>query len=102
LFLPSGLRSPGVEANVGGGAVRDLRAGGGLLRRRVRRADHVVGGAVLAGGPLGAVAANARGARMAVPPSAATAPAPADPMMNLRRVNPGFPADSALNDSVTS
>jgi hypothetical protein len=27
---------------------------------------------------------------------------PADPMMNLRRVNPGFPADSAFNDSVTS
>ncbi|MGA9834440.1 MAG: hypothetical protein WBQ71_25255 [Trebonia sp.] len=61
----------------------------------------VVGsGSVLAGGPLGAVAANARGARMVVPPSAATAPA--DPMMNLRRVNPAFPADSALNDSVTS
>ena len=36
----------------------------------------VVGsGSVLAGGPLGAVAANPRGARMAVPPSAATAPA---------------------------
>jgi hypothetical protein len=59
-------------------------------------------GSVLVGGPLGAVAANARGGRMVVPPSAAMAPAPADPMMNLRRVNPGFPADSAFNDSVTS
>jgi len=57
---------------------------------------------VLVGGPLGAVAASARGARMVVPPSAATALAPTDPMMNLRRLNPGFPADSALNESVTS
>jgi hypothetical protein len=63
----------------------------------------VVGsGSVLAGGPLGAVAASARGALMVVPPSAAMAPTPADPMMNLRRVNPGFPAESAFNDSVTS
>ena len=56
----------------------------------------VVGsGSVVVGGPLGAVAAMARGARTVVPPSAATALTPALPMMNLRRVNPGFPAVSA-------
>jgi hypothetical protein len=56
----------------------------------------VVGrGTVVVGGPLGAVAAKARGARTAVPPMAATALTPALPMMNLRRVNPGFPAVSA-------
>jgi hypothetical protein len=56
----------------------------------------VVGsGSVVVGGPLGAVAAKARGGRMVVPASAVTAPAPTVPMMNLRRVNPGLPADSA-------
>ena len=41
------LQAAGVEPGVGGGAVRDLRAGGGLLRRGVRGVDHVVGRAVL-------------------------------------------------------
>ena len=52
----------------------------------------VVGsGSVVVGGPLGAVAANARGARRVVPASAVTALALTVPMMNLRRVNPGLP-----------
>ena len=57
----------------------------------------VVGsGSVVVGGPLGAVAATARGARTTVPPSAAAALTPTVPMMNLRRVNPAFPSDSVL------
>src|SRR6202042_3611796 len=62
----------------------------GLLPQVSRRCSGVV-----VGGPLGAVAANARGGRTVAPASAVTAPAPTVPMMNLRRVNPGLPADSA-------
>src|ERR1700753_760072 len=55
----------------------------------------VVGsGRVVVGGPLGAVAARARGARAVVPPIAATALTPTPPMMNRRRVNPVFPVVS--------
>ena len=56
----------------------------------------VVGsGSVVVGGPLGAVAASARGARTAVPASTDAAPTPTVPMMNRRRVNPGLPPGEA-------
>ncbi len=57
-------------------------------------------GRVPAGGPLGAVAARARGARTTVPPTAATALTLTVPMMNLRRVNPPWPFDSPVPDSL--
>jgi hypothetical protein len=61
----------------------------------------VVGsGIVVVGGPLGAVLANARGARTVVPPIAATALTPTPPMMNRRRVNPALPVVSAWKDSL--
>ena len=50
-------------------------------------------GIVVVGGPLGAVAAKARGARTVVPPIAATAVTPTLPMINRRRVKPGLPGD---------
>jgi hypothetical protein len=62
----------------------------------------VVGsGSVVVGGPPGAVAARARGARPPPPLASATAaPAPTVPMMNLRRVNPGLPVDSTVFESL--
>ena len=56
----------------------------------------VVGsGSVVVGGPLGAVAASARGARTAVPATKEAAPTPTVPMMNRRLVKPGLPGDEA-------
>jgi hypothetical protein len=52
-------------------------------------------GSVVVGGPLGAVAASARGARTAVPATKEAAPTPTVPMMNRRRVKPGFQVDEA-------
>jgi hypothetical protein len=57
-------------------------------------------GSVVVGGPLGGVAAKARGARTTVPPSAATALTPTVPMMNLRRVNVALPYDPPVLDSL--
>lgn len=97
-----------VEAGCGtvpGALHETVTSWAGLLPQVSRSCSGAVvvgSGSVVVGGPLGAVAASARGGRTVVPASAVTAPAPTVPMMNLRRVNPGLPADSAWIESLIS
>src|ERR1700722_8432860 len=79
-------------ATVPGALQETVTSWAGLLPQVSRSCSGAVGvgsGSVVVGGPLGAVAASARGARPAVPATKEAAPTPTVPMMNRRLVKPG-------------